>query len=175
MQYNISQLIQEPTGSKRTYEINEDSFDVEGFDASDIKGQILLTKTDIGIWLRGVASLMAQIECVRCLEYSSKKIDVKIEAQFYPSHLKKDETFGIDESFSFDSDKVLDITDAFRQSVITNASMKPLCFQNCMGLCQSCGIIRNYDKCSCVDKLIDVRWKNSAHFVNSFGVDSIKV
>ena len=48
MQYNISQLIQEPTGSKRTYEINEDSFDVEGFDASDIKGQILLTKTDIG-------------------------------------------------------------------------------------------------------------------------------
>ena len=175
MQYNVSQLIKESTGSKRTYEINEDSLDIDGFYASDIQGRILLTKTDIGIWLKGDASLQSKIECVRCLEFSVKKCEIRVEAQFYPSYVTVDETLGIDDSFTFDSTKTLDITDAFRQSIITNASMKPLCSQHCLGLCQSCGINRNYYKCSCVDGLIDIRWNDLSRFVNSNGIDLIKV
>ena len=36
--------------------------------------------------------------------------------------------------------------------------MKPLCDEQCLGLCPTCGANRNREKCSCDEKVVDERW-----------------
>jgi len=37
--------------------------------------------------------------------------------------------------------------------------MKPLCREDCRGLCPQCGADRNVSPCSCVVEFIDPRWR----------------
>ena len=36
--------------------------------------------------------------------------------------------------------------------------MKPLCDENCLGLCPTCGVNRTREKCSCDESVVDERW-----------------
>jgi uncharacterized protein len=175
MKYDVSHLIKEPTGSKTTYEIKQDSMEFDDFYASDIHGLILLIKTDIGIWLQGSANIHLKSQCVRCLNEFQKRFDIKFETQFYPSYTASTDMTGIEDSFIFNSDNMLDISDVFRQNVNVSAPMKPLCTDNCLGLCQSCGKNMNYDKCSCASGLNSIHSNDFSHYVNTIEFDLIKV
>ena len=37
--------------------------------------------------------------------------------------------------------------------------MKPLCSEDCLGLCVQCGTDRNINRCDCVVEFIDPRWR----------------
>ena len=53
---------------------------------------------------------------------------------------------------------VIDLTEAICQYALLAAPMKPLCHNDCAGLCQKCGHNLNKGPCACPTQEIDSRW-----------------
>ena len=54
----------------------------------------------------------------------------------------------------------LDITGFVRDAVILSIPLKPVCRENCKGLCSVCGHNLNKGDCGCKRESIDTRWKD---------------
>jgi uncharacterized protein len=74
------------------------------------------------------------LDCCRCLEPSKYTVRIPI-VQSFPSTTDE-----------------IDLEDEVRQLLILNLPTKPLCRQDCAGLCPQCGINRNTGTCQCSDK-----------------------
>jgi uncharacterized protein len=91
--------------------------------------------------------------CSRCLSSFKKELDSPFTI-FY----MKDEGLGQDEDVelsdedlitaTYDSGEI-DFTDEISQQVLLSIPIKPLCSEECMGLCPQCGIDLNDSQCSC--------------------------
>lgn len=67
-----------------------------------------------------------------------------------------------DKDFHFDCEAIapnatIDLTDDIREDIIVGLPVKPLCRQDCKGLCPGCGINWNEATCECRKKT-DIRW-----------------
>jgi uncharacterized protein len=83
--------------------------------------------------IKGVLSL----ECSRCLSLFDQNIDLNFDC-----------SFGIEE-YTFD------LLNEIRENIILNIPMKPLCRQDCRGICQFCGCDKNETQCLCEEKNIN--------------------
>ena len=61
-------------------------------------------------------------------------------------------------SFTIDEHHILDLTEAIRQYRVMALPMKPLCREECAGLCPTCGKNLNTGPCDCPANEIDPRW-----------------
>jgi uncharacterized protein len=64
----------------------------------------------------------------------------------------------VEEGMLIDSNHVLDLSDTIWEYTVTDLPMKPLCRDDCSGLCQFCGMNRNQNSCECANQDIDSRW-----------------
>ena len=55
-------------------------------------------------------------------------------------------------------DQVLDLSEAVRQYALLALPMKPLCQEDCAGLCPQCGANLNGGSCSCGRDCISSPW-----------------
>jgi len=85
-----------------------------------------------------------------------------LEEEFYPT---MDVVTGVPlpqpedaDSFTVDEHHVLDLYEAVRQYALLALPMKPLCKQECPGICPQCGKNLNEGKCSCPRRERDARW-----------------
>ncbi|GAI19598.1 unnamed protein product, partial [marine sediment metagenome] len=60
--------------------------------------------------------------------------------------------------FTIDERYVLDLAEAIRQYMMLAIPMKPLCREDCAGLCSRCGHNLNQGPCNCLPQEIDSRW-----------------
>jgi uncharacterized protein len=58
---------------------------------------------------------------------------------------------------AFFDDGMLPLEDIVREQVLIGIPMKPLCREDCRGLCSSCGTELNSGACTCTEKPIDPR------------------
>ena len=91
--------------------------------------------------------------CSRCLEEFECPLNLDLEEEYFPSQemrgyhsLSGD---GDAESFIIDDSHVLDLGEAVRQLTLLALPMKPICRQNCAGLCPNCGQNLNSGRCLC--------------------------
>ena len=63
-----------------------------------------------------------------------------------------------DTFFRIGGDHVLDLNEAVRQYTIVDQPMKPLCREDCCGLCHHCGANLNLEPCGCEEPATDPRW-----------------
>jgi uncharacterized protein len=54
--------------------------------------------------------------------------------------------------------EVLDTRPLLLEQIELNIPMKPLCREDCAGICPVCGANRNQAPCRCEDRPIDPRW-----------------
>src|SRR4030042_1099223 len=162
---NVSQLLKEPIGSERKYEVDE-ALDVTGEGKqSQVKGDVKLTRTNRGILAQGKLLTKIEITCSRCLCLFDCPIALNIEDEFFPTI---DVNTGVplelpDEGgFTIDEHHILDLGEGIRQNALLSIPMKPLCREECAGLCAQCGKDLNVDKCDCVQSRIDSRWDKLA-------------
>jgi len=67
---------------------------------------------------------------------------------------------GVDEdAFIIDEQNILDIQEAVRQYELVSQPIKPLCKEDCAGLCPTCGINLNEKRCACKTETLDPRWE----------------
>ncbi len=163
MQINVSQLLKAPVGAVRNYQINSvvdiDSGDGQG---SPVRGEVSLIRTDRGILVKGSLNSEVRITCSRCLNVFGYKMDLNMEEEYFPT-VDADTGASIavpgePGCFVIDEQHMLDLTEATRQYALLAIPMKPLCRQDCAGLCPECGHNLNRGPCGCPGQGVDPRW-----------------
>ena len=68
--------------------------------------------------------------------------------------------------FIIDEHHVLDLSEAVRQYALVVIPMKPVCREDCAGLCPGCGCNLNREQCNCPSQPADPRWLELTKLVN---------
>jgi uncharacterized protein len=167
MQINVSQLLKAPVGAVRNYQVSS----VVAIDSGDcqsrpVRGEVSLIRTDRGILVRGTLNSEANVTCSRCLAVFSYQLDFKMEEEYFPT-VDTDTGASIavpgePGCFVIDEQHMLDLTEAMRQYALLAMPMKPLCRQDCAGLCPECGHNLNRGPCDCPGPTVDPRWAELA-------------
>ena len=162
MYYNVAQLLKEAVGSKREYRIDDRIDSDDGADDITLQGQLSIMRTDKGLLVGADLDASVRVVCSRCLRKSPNSMTFVIEEEYLPTvDINTGESVHVQDrwegSFTIDSHHILDLTEAVRQYTLTNTPMKPLCREDCQGLCPVCGINKNERSCSCQGEAIDSR------------------
>lgn len=131
---NVSQLLKEPIGSNRSYQVQEV---VDQQVKDSIEGELTLLRSGQGILLRGQIVVKVELMCSRCLNTFLCPVSFNIEEEFLPT---VDVNSGLPLSlperlinFIIDNNHMLDLGEAIRQYTLLNLPMKPLCRPDCAG------------------------------------------
>jgi uncharacterized protein len=171
MEINVSQQLKAPIGNVREYDAS-DIDDVLGIGVSTkVEGAVKLTRTNRGILVQGTLYARIPVECSRCLKVFDYPLAIKIEEEFFP---KIDVNSGApleipDEpgGFMIDEHHILDLSEAIRQNALLALPMKPLCQEDCAGLCSTCGKDLNQGQCDCSKTEVDPRWAKLASLASA--------
>lgn len=162
MQYNVAQLLKEPIGATRSYRLEEEKAAEPGFDADYISGSVQFMRTHQGVLARGEVAARVGQTCGRCLREFTGSARLLVEEEFFPQvdvNTGRRLAWPRDaEGMAIDANHILDLTETVRQSVVAAQPMKPLCREDCSGLCPECGVNRNDGICDCGDGMRDPRW-----------------
>lgn len=127
---------------------------------SPVKARLEMTKAYSEIIVAGNVSAELELECSRCLKKYRRIMNEPVNVVYHPlaeigtdrHELKDDEM-----DMGFYQGEELDLQELIREQVMLNIQMKPLCDENCKGICSQCGTDMNTDTCSCEAKKVDSR------------------
>lgn len=147
-------------GKKESFTINETMEDT----TIDFCGEIIAFKNPIEVSgymvnyegkIHLEMSIKTSVErtCSRCLRAYNDKMDINADYVFVKDIENNDEDINI---YTGDS---IDIRDKVLSEIIGQISMKPLCKDDCKGLCPICGKDRNIIECGCTIDEIDQRFE----------------
>ena len=152
VEINVAQFLKSPIGTTRTYEIDE-PVNI-GDENPLVRGAVTFLRTNRGILVKGRLKTSVPLTCSRCLSQFAQPLTLDIEEEFFPTidiltgaaaSPPDDEP----EAFTIDQNNVLDLSEAIRQYVLLTTPMKPLCREDCQGLCPACGTNLNANTCNC--------------------------
>lgn len=120
---------------------------------SPVHFELLVTKLDDGIRIAGPVKGAVTMACSRCLEEFSCAIDTYLDIKLAPkglipqvadAELRPDDL----DVYYFEGDDI-DLDPFVYDEVLLSVPFRPLCREDCEGLCQACGKNRNIEPCSC--------------------------
>lgn len=160
MQINVAQLLKSEQGATRIIPLDDAFQDETGL--IPVNGELKLTLINRRILVQGRVCIEVKLACSRCLKPFKCSIPLDIEEEYYPtidvntgSKLPLPEETG---AFKIDEHHILDLTEAIRQYKVMTLPMKPLCNEECAGICPTCGKNLNEEKCDCPSSEMDPRW-----------------
>jgi len=111
--------------------------------------------------LVGRVQATLEADCSRCLEPFPIAVDAPFDLLFLPAAANtgagdrevEDDDLGV----SFYRNDVIDLRDVLREQFYLALPMKPLCQEDCRGLCPVCGVNRNRETCACNTSWVDPR------------------
>jgi uncharacterized protein len=112
------------------------------FDLRSFSGGVHLSRTPQGVMVQGDFQGSAKMECVRCLTEFSKPLHV----QFY-------ELFAFNARSVTESDLMvpddgnIDLAPLVREYMLLEVPIRPICREDCKGLCIVCGADLNLETC----------------------------
>jgi uncharacterized protein len=155
----------------RVAEIPDEGLQIEGRDAFPHPFQdtawalddvsLSVEKDADAVFVRG--SLVARVpqHCSRCLEPYTATVEPQVDARFVPNPRERGEEMelGADdlETDVYDNG-VVDLNALLETETTLLLPMKPLCREDCRGLCPVCGGNRNVTDCRCEVRVADPRW-----------------
>jgi len=112
---------------------------------------------------RLVGGLRADLElsCSRCLEPYRFPVDVRFDQRYLPaSEASTEADREVEEDdleTSYYRDDQIDLSELMREQFYLALPMKPLCVEECKGLCPMCGTNLNTNACTCTPAWEDPR------------------
>ena len=123
--------------------------------AENISGEIFVT----GQLIAGLT-----LECSRCGAAFSYKLTLPFQEIYSSQDMPPDES-GEQDKHSF-SGAGIDLTPEALRALFAEMPMKPLCREDCRGLCSQCGVDLNLEQCSCTALELDPRWEKLRDILN---------
>ena len=162
MQINVAQLLRAAIGSGRDYDIKQ-VIDITGDGVSGlVEGRVGLLRTDRGILVKGPLGTEVELTCSRCLGPFKRRLRMDVEEEYFPTtDVDTGAAIAVPDEpgcFTIDLNHILDLTEAVRQYALLALPMKPLCKEDCAGLCPICGHNLNAGPCGCPPRRADLRW-----------------
>ena len=135
----------------------------DGFLVADSVHLILDVQKDGNSYrLTGRIQSVLKVPCCRCLEGYLRPVNIECDLLYVPFNQNKgtgeSEVEREDLSTSFYMDQVLDLGQLVDEQFHLSLPMKPLCGEDCRGLCQKCGVNLNQGSCACDRTWRDPRW-----------------
>ena len=109
-----------------------------------------------GILASGEVDTTAIAECSRCLEPLKLAVEVDFQELFAYS-LEQEDDFLVQE-------EKIDLEQAITDAVVLSLPFKPVCSQDCLGLCPECGVKMAEDPNHVHQAQIDSRWSELESF-----------
>jgi uncharacterized protein len=148
---DVSQFIREQVGTTWRYGFRETG-------ESPACGEVTLLRTDRGVFVRGTLDTTFSAACSRCLAPIQQPLSLHIEEEYLP---------GAEEgAFAISNNQDIDLSEAVRQYMLLAIPMKPLCRDDCAGLCPTCGHNLNLGPCACPAYSVDPRLAKLAMLVS---------
>jgi uncharacterized protein len=111
--------------------------------------------------LVGTARTELELACGRCLEPFRMPLDSTFDVRYLPdtqsAGTEEREVAEEDLDTSFYRDDRIDLNEVLREQFYLALPMKPLCTEDCEGLCPQCGTNLNTGSCSCKPERVDPR------------------
>jgi uncharacterized protein len=124
--------------------------------AENIAGEIQVT---------GLLSAGLTINCSRCNTVFQLRLSLPFQEIYSSLDVPLDEAG--EQDIHFFNGPGIDLTPEALRALFAELPMKPLCREDCRGLCPVCGVDLNLRQCSCEIKEIDPRWEMLRDLLNN--------
>ena len=128
--------------------------------SSPVVSQLSVNKVGKEIIVGGRLKAGMALECSRCLKDFRRDLDIPVNVVYHPieevdgeRHALKDDEMDM----GFYQGEELDLQELLKEQILLNREMKPLCNEQCRGICPKCGTDLNTEQCNCIGKEIDPR------------------
>ncbi len=109
----------------------------------------------------GSVNISLSFKCSRCLGDFPFPQDIIFSGEYKPAGKSveegKHELAGNELDISYYTDDEIDVREVINQQVLLTVPMKPLCDEECKGICPGCGKNLNEGSCTCKENEIDPR------------------
>jgi uncharacterized protein len=130
----------------------------------------VVSRIEGGFALEARCAFEGKLECSRCLAAYPFASDEPFTLVLYkrtPGSPDVRELTPDDLDAVFYEGENVDVTPIAEERVQMSIPMKPLCQEDCLGLCPRCGADRNVGSCGCATDEIDPRWAALAGVSNA--------
>jgi len=126
---------------------------------ADARVHMTLKRISSDIFISGNVDTQVPLECGRCLDTFTQEMLIPIDLAFSADFSDEAGEFELtreDMTPGFKDDEInLDVL--VDEQVLLNMPMRPLCSEDCKGLCLVCGNDLNKDDCDCSKENVDPR------------------
>ena len=138
-----------------------------------IKGHVRISVSGDDIFFVGTVSALLHLQCSRCLADFTAAKDTDLNLVIRRGDVEiplRDEREHPEADAVLVKGSELDPGELIVQELLLNVPMKPLCREDCPGLCPQCGALKGSRECTCPDDgPVDPRWEALAHLKDKIG------
>ncbi len=161
MLLDLSQMRGERDRLQRTYAPDAFESDEDYRVVQPVSLAVDVYKKNSEVTLVGRVATVLELECGRCLEPYTLPVEVSFDLLYLP-HAQNSgegevEIEDDDLNTAYYRDDTIDLGQLMREQFCLALPMKPLCREDCRGLCPQCGTNLNLSTCGCVSTWVDPR------------------
>jgi uncharacterized protein len=152
MLIDIDRLADKELRINQDYEfISSDLVDENAVFLDPVHADLVVKKIGDEIFIKGKITALISFVCSRCLSPYEFPIDSNFDLVYLPEELEemKDQLEAEDMHKFFYSSPALDLATVVLEQINFTFPLKPLCMQDCQGICPVCGKIVKDGECSC--------------------------
>lgn len=137
--FKVSQLLQEPTGATRQYQLDDEQFKLDqSLTMRPVVGNVLLTRTPDGVLADVDVESKVELECSRCLTRYEQPLTLAFSEEFYQTvNVNTGARLPLpddDDIFLIDETHKLDLGEPMREYAVLELPPAPRCREDCKGL-----------------------------------------
>jgi len=159
---SLDAVLDEPVGFEFTLPVAVKAIDREpllSLTPVRVSGEV--SRIERGHALDARLSYEGELECSRCLAAYPFAVDDAFSIVLCPRKPSGDEEVALEKDdldVSFYDDPSVPVEPIVEERIQILLPMKPLCREDCKGLCPQCGEDWNVRACGCVIEMADPRW-----------------
>lgn len=126
-------------------------------------GSLDFIEHDPDFYLTATVRAGLTLRCARCLREFPVTRDLEVRLLVRrrdDASIDEEEAAALEGDVAFADEDEFDPGEPILQEIFLNIPMKPLCDEECPGLCPKCGLMRGSEECVCPqEERIDPRWE----------------
>ena len=155
----VADLIDRPGASRRVDVAMPPAADLD-LDLARLLGDVrldgVIESVVDGLLVRGSVSGDMEMACARCLTDLQQHVSADV-VELFTDPADAESPDDVEAGYEI-TEGVIDLDTLIRDALVPAVPYRPLCREDCKGLCAQCGINRNEADCACVDQTVDARW-----------------
>ena len=142
LRLNVGFIVNSPIGYNRDFDFYFPQYNDDDLKMTAVEGVVNVGRTPQGLLVQGNFSGKTTLECVRCL----LDFEQLLQWEFTELFAFKEENIS-ESGLILPEDAQIDLQPLVREFAILEFPIKPLCREDCKGLCMECG--QNYNENDC--------------------------